>query len=101
MIFLYVTCKDEQEAERIAAHLLEKKVCACVNYHPIKSMYWWKGKIEKDNEYVLIIKTVEKHITAVGQEVRNIHSYEVPCIAQIDVKRGNKLYADWIKECVI
>mgnify|MGYP000512999062 CR=1 FL=1 len=100
MIFLYITCKDEEEAEHISTHLLEKKLCACTNYYPIKSMYWWKGKIEKEDEYVLIVKTMEEHVSKIEKEVKEIHSYETPCVLQIDVKGGNKIYETWMKESI-
>ena len=97
MILIYITCKDEQEAVKITKHLLRKKLIACNNFFPIKSMYWWKGKIEKDNEIVLLAKTTEDKYDSVVKEVKKIHSYDIPCIMKLKAD-CNKEYDNWIKE---
>ncbi len=61
MTLVYITCKDEEEAVRISKHLLNKRLIACSNMHPIRSMYWWKGKIEDENEVAIIAKTLGKN----------------------------------------
>ena len=95
-IFIYVTTKDEQEANRIAEVLLEKKLIACANFFPMKSMYHWDGKIEKGKEFVLILKTKEEKFKEVKEEVKKIHSYDVPCIIKIKVEVDEK-YGEWMK----
>lgn len=97
MILVYITCKDKGEARKISKHLLEKKLIACTNIHPIESMYWWKGKIEEDNEVVIIAKTKEENYSRVKEEVKNIHSYDVPCILKIKAE-ANEEYRKWIDE---
>lgn len=99
MIFLYVTCKDEKEAERIAETLLNKKLVACTNFFPIRSMYWWKGKIEDGNEFVLILKTKKESYKKVNEEIKKIHSYTIPFIGKIDVE-ANKEYVEWLNGVV-
>ena len=61
MTIIYITCKDEEEAVKISKHLLDKKLIACSNMHPIRSMYFWKGKIQDEKEVVIIAKTLEKN----------------------------------------
>ena len=61
MTLIYITCKDEEEAVKISKHLLEKRLIACSNMHPIRSMYWWQGKIQDEKEFVIIAKTVNKN----------------------------------------
>ena len=95
-IFLYVTCGSEQEAKKIARHLLEKKLIACANIFPIKSMYWWRGKIENGSEFVAILKTKEEKYAVVKREIEKIHSYAVPCIIRINVE-PNSDYAAWLE----
>ena len=95
MSLIYVTCKDQKEAKKIAAYLLKKKLIACANFFPINSMYWWKGKIQDDKEFLLLAKTTKKNASKVKKEVKKIHSYDVPCILEIDVD-GNKEFIDWV-----
>jgi len=95
-IFIYITNPSEKEAKQIAAHLLGKKLIACANIFPIKSVYLWKGKIADDKEFVLIVKTAAKNFEKVKKEVEKIHPYEIPCIARIPVS-SNEKYFDWLK----
>jgi periplasmic divalent cation tolerance protein len=98
MILIYITCKDREEAEKISKHLLEKKLIACANIFPIESFYWWKGKIEEDQEVVIIAKSLKKKFEEVKREVKKVHSYEIPCILQIKVEKVNEEYLRWIKK---
>ena len=60
-------------------------------------MYWWKGEIQEDNEVVIIAKTKQETYNKVKQEVKNIHSYETPCIIKIDAE-ANEEYENWINK---
>ena len=84
MILVYITCKDEEEAVKISKHLLNKKLIACSNMHPIRSMYWWNGKIQDDKEFVIIAKTKEKNYEKIKEEVKKLHSYDVTCILKLN-----------------
>lgn len=98
MMVIYVTAKNEKEANKIANTLITEKLAACVNIFPIKSTYRWKGKIEKANESALIIKTKGTLVDDVIKRVKEIHSYTVPCIISLPVVKGNKDFLSWIKE---
>lgn len=98
MISIYVTCKDEDEAEKIAKKLLEKRLIACANISPIKSLYWWKGKINNDEEVAMIMKTKKGKFEEIKNEIKKIHSYEVPCICSWDIKQVNEEYSKWLDE---
>ena len=96
-IVVYVTHENKEEAEKIAKHLLEKKLIACYNIFPITSGYWWKGNIENSEEYVSLLKTRSENWEKVKQEVEKIHPYETPCIMKLDVE-ANESYGKWIYE---
>lgn len=98
MIIVYITCANKEEAQKISKALLEKRMVGCTNYRPVESMYWWKGEIQTEQEYVLIAKAIKSNYEKIKQEVKKLHSYEVPCILSWDISRGNKAYIDWIKE---
>jgi len=98
MILSYVTCKDEEEAKNISKTLLEKKLIACANYFPIKSMYRWEGKVNDGKEIVLLLKTLEEKFEEIKKEIKKIHSYDNPCIIQLDVKQANEEFLEWIKK---
>ncbi len=96
-ILIYVTTKNQKEAKNISQHLLKKKLIACANFFPISSMYRWREKMESGQEFCLILKTVEKNYSIIVKEVEMMHSYEVPCIAKVDIL-FNKKYGKWVKE---
>lgn len=96
-IIIYITNKNLKEAKKVTDYLLKKRLIACVNFLPIKSMYWWKGKIENSNEVVSIVKTKKENWEKVRNEVKKIHPYEVPCIMKFEVE-ANKEYEEWINK---
>jgi len=98
--FIYITAPSMEEAEKIAKTLLEKKLAACVNIFPIKSYFWWEGKIESATEFALIVKTRSEKFRAVRDEVKAMHSYSIPCICAVNIEKGLKEFLDWIDQTV-
>jgi len=96
IIFGYITIENINQAEELVEKLLEKKFIACANIFPIKSMYTWKGKIEKSNEIVIIIKTLQEKWNETENFIKQNHSYEIPCITKISVD-ANKEFEEWVK----
>ncbi len=99
-IFL-VTVPNIEEGKKIARYLVENKFAACVNIvQNVFSIYEWKGKIEQENEHILVIKTTSEKSDLIPQKINEIHSYETPeCIA-IKIEKGSEKYLNWIKEVV-
>src|SRR3989338_3792182 len=94
MTLAYIICKDAIEAEKISLRLLKKRLIACANIFPIRSMYRWKGKIMNEAENVIIAKTNEANFNKVVGEVKKIHSYDIPCILKIG-STANKEFEKW------
>lgn len=97
MTLVYITCKDKREAERISMRLLRKRLIACANTFPVKSMYRWNKKVIKDNENVVIAKAKDKNFKRIVAEVKKMHSYQIPCILKIDAE-ANKDYERWVNK---
>lgn len=89
------TCAERDEAENT---LVDRKLAACVQINTIVSYFTWKGKINKESEYRLLIKTKEKLYKRVENYIKKMHSYEVPEIIKIPIHDGSKEYLDWIDE---
>ncbi len=95
------TVPNFEEGQRIARILVESKLAACVNIiKDIFSLYKWKGKIEEDNEYLLLIKTVEEKSDLLIRKINEIHSYETPECIGFKIEKGSEKYLNWIKEVV-
>ncbi len=94
---VYSTCPDEAVAGQIAETLVERQLAACVNIIPkIRSIYRWKGNIERDWEVLLLIKTTEGRFQALRDTLVELHPYELPEIVAVSVETGLPDYLRWI-----
>jgi periplasmic divalent cation tolerance protein len=95
------TAGSESEAHKIARHLVENQLAACVNIVPrIESIYRWQGKVESSREWLLLIKTSAERFPEVRDAIRDLHSYELPeCIA-IGIEEGSPEYLQWLASSV-
>ncbi len=95
------TAGSEDEARKIAHHLVEQRMAACVNIIPrIESVYRWQGKVESSHEYLMLIKTTDEMFPAVRDAIRELHSYELPECIMIVVDDGSSGYLQWIDQSV-
>lgn len=93
------TAASEEQARKIAHHLVENQLAACVNIVPkIESVYRWQGKVESNHEYLLLIKTSSKKFAAVQDAVHQLHSYELPEVIALAVEDGSSAYLQWIED---
>ena len=96
-VLVFCTCPDEAAAERIANALVEERHAACVNRLPgVASTYRWKGKICRDNECLLLIKTTIERFDVLSERIVALHPYELPEIIAVDIARGLPAYLGWI-----
>jgi periplasmic divalent cation tolerance protein len=96
-IIILVTTSSEEEGRKIAQALIEKRFAACVNLiKDIESIYRWKGKISDEKEILMMIKTRKKLYKSVEDEVKKLHSYEVPEIIALPISSGSKDYLYWM-----
>lgn len=93
----FVTINDEAKAVDLATKLVESKLAACVNIIPkVRSIYQWQGKIENDNEIILMIKSRQTKLPQLTDFVRSNHPYEVCEVISLPIQHGNQPYLDWI-----
>jgi periplasmic divalent cation tolerance protein len=95
---VYITTKDKDEAKKIGRALVEEKLVACVNIHPVNSIYRWEGKIEEESEASVLVKTKAGLVGEVVNRVKELHSYQVPCVISLPIEKGNPDYLRWIEE---
>ncbi|MEJ5172525.1 MAG: divalent-cation tolerance protein CutA [Hydrogenothermaceae bacterium] len=98
-IVVFITVPTKEDGFRIADTIVEKKVGACVNVAPLEqSVFFWKGNIEKEKEYLLIVKSKLEKFEELKNTVKSIHPYTVPEIIAIPIVAGNSEYLSWIDE---
>lgn len=96
-IFVYMTAGSADEARRIARSLVEERLAACVNLiDGMGSVYRWEGRVEEGTETVMIAKTLASRFESLRARVRELHSYETPCIVTLPLGKGDAPYLDWI-----
>ena len=94
-----VTCKDDDQAGRIARGLIQEKLAACVNLLPqIRSLFVWQGQLEETKEVLLIAKTQAHLVKRLEEAVRSSHTYECPEILSMPVDQGFEPYLAWVRE---
>ena len=93
------TVEKREDADRIAKTLVESRMAACVQViGPIRSTYWWKGRVEEAGEWLCVMKTREDLYADLEAGLKAVHPYEVPEIVAVPVVKGSELYLRWIEE---
>lgn len=96
-IVVFTTCSSVEDARRIAAHLVDVRLAACVGINPaLTSLYRWQGAVEEAQEYGLAIKTRRDLFPLVAAELCKLHTYEVPELIAVPIVDGLSPYLDWM-----
>jgi periplasmic divalent cation tolerance protein len=95
-VIVMTACTDEDQAERLAAALVEKRLAACVQASGITSTYRWKGTVEKSQEVRLMVKAKAADYPAIEALIVALHSYDLPEVLAIPVIAGSSAYLEWI-----
>lgn len=91
------TVASSEEAEQLAVMLVERRLAACVNVlGPIRSIYRWKGTIEREQEYLLVIKTIAERSAELAAAFSELHPYEVPEHVELKIEGGGEKYLRWL-----
>ncbi|MCM8780808.1 MAG: divalent-cation tolerance protein CutA [Candidatus Omnitrophica bacterium] len=100
-IVIIVSTSCKKEAERIAQAVVEHKLAPCANIiDNCESIFWWRKKIEKTEETILLLKSKKSNFNNIVRLVKSLHSYEVPEIIALPIVDGNADYLRWIDESV-
>jgi len=93
-----MTVPNKEEGEKIVHRLLQERLIACANITgPVSSLFWWKEKIDKANEFLVFMKSHKKLFDKLCERVREMHSYDVPEILATPITKGLPSYLDWLK----
>lgn len=96
-----VTAPDLKTARALAQGALTAKLIACANLVPrIESHYWWRGKIERGTEVLLILKTTRRRLAALEKLILAEHPYDTPEILVLPLESGTAKYLEWLAASV-
>lgn len=102
MKIILSTTPNREEAQKIARHLVENKLAACVNIVPqVLSVYEWEGEIQNDEEALMIVKTSSKKAEQAKEAILELHSYSLPEIVFLTPTGGSEDYQNWLLKQVL
>jgi len=96
-VAITTACGSAEEAERIATALVEERLVACAQVQPVRSIYRWKGEIERADEWLVTAKTRFDLIEAVVECVRTLHGYDLPEAVAVPIVGGSTDYLAWVR----
>jgi periplasmic divalent cation tolerance protein len=97
-IVVLVTAPSPADAERIAEAVVGEHLAACVNrIGPIRSTYFWEGEVQRDEEWLLVIKTQAARFAELAARVRALHTYQTPEIIALPIVDGSAPYLEWVR----
>lgn len=89
-------CSSQEDAKNMARHLVEERLAACVNYLPMHSVYRWQGKVQAEDEWLLLIKTQMQLAAKIQDRIKALHSYDLPEILVLPIQEGEVNYLNWL-----
>ncbi len=96
---IYVTVPLREEAEKLAEVLVTEQLAACANIiEGVTSIFHWEGKLCRENEVILILKTTEERVEELTERIKQLHSYDCPCIVALPIEGGNPDFLTWVAE---
>lgn len=98
-VLIYMTAGSAEEAKRIGRALIDDHLAACVNIlGAMTSLYHWDGKVQEDQEVAFIAKTRKGLVDDVITRVKQMHSYDCPCVVSLGIEDGNVDFLQWIQD---
>ena len=97
VVAVIMTAPDAETAEKIVRTLVSERLAACANVVPgTVSTYWWDGELQRDEEVMVILKTVQQRVRALEARAVELHPYTVPEILVVPVSGGHAPYLAWV-----
>ena len=97
-LLVFTNLPDRASAEKLAALLIEQRLAACVNVlAPCISSYRWEGKVQRDEEHPMLIKTAQDRYAELEAAIRANHPYELPEIVAVPISGGLPAYLQWVE----
>jgi periplasmic divalent cation tolerance protein len=96
---VHITAGSREEADKVVRAAVGGRTAACAQISgPITSTYWWEGKIEQSEEFLVVLKTTDERLDALVADIKEVHSYDTPEIIAVPIVGGLGDYLTWIKE---
>jgi periplasmic divalent cation tolerance protein len=101
VVIVLTTFPADQDPRPLARALVEERLAACVNVlPPMRSVYWWEGRVEEASEHQLAMKTTRERVEALKLRLVDLHPYDVPELLVLPIVDGAEPYLNWLTESV-
>lgn len=98
-MLVLTTLPNSDAAAELARGVVNEKLAACANVLPaVRSIYRWQGKVQDENEVLVLFKTTQEHFERLKARILELHPYEVPEVLAIPVEQGYQAYLDWLSQ---
>lgn len=98
-VLIYMTAGSTEEAARIGRALVEERLAACVNIlGGMTSLYWWNDAVQEETEVAILAKTRKGLVDDLIRRVKDLHSYDCPCVVSLGIEEGNTDFLQWIQD---
>ena len=102
LVIVFSSCSSENSASALSERIIESGLAGCIKILPVKiSIYMWKGKLIKEPEVLLMIKTLENKVEQLKHFILEHHEYETPEFSVVPVSKVNENYLVWIEQCLV
>lgn len=95
-LILLTTFPDEQRLLELSKTLIKNRLCACVNYTKVNSLYMWKNDLKQEKEFLAVYKTTSESIEQLKSELLNKHPYDIPEVVVLSMKDVSRDYLGWL-----
>jgi periplasmic divalent cation tolerance protein len=97
----FCSCPDDPTARSLAEALVRERLAACVNrIGGVRSTFTWEGRLQEDEEILLIIKTSADLLATLSARIQALHPYEVPEVVAVEIAGGSERYLAWLGQNV-
>jgi periplasmic divalent cation tolerance protein len=97
LVIVLTTMPDDARSDELARALIDERLAACVNVHgPMTSSYRWNGRVERDPERQIVIKTTRGRLPALESRLHALHPYDLPEWVVLGVEQAGAAYANWV-----
>jgi len=96
-LLVFTTLPSADKAAELAKALVDERLAACANLLPaVRSIYRWQGKVQDENEVLVLLKTRAEHLERLKLRILELHPYELPEVLAVPVEAGYQPYLDWL-----
>ena len=93
------TTDSRAEAIELSRLAVEARLAACAQVTgPITSTYWWDDGVQREEEWLVLLKLPAEKYEDLHTFLAERHSYDEPEIIAVPIVVGSADYLDWVSE---